>query len=646
MNKKLYPVCLSVIVLSAASTAFADTNWWYTSPTMTTVQGSSANYSRTTEQTYSGNPDSYLPSSYVTTTCKDGSCSTQSGAYDLFGANGGSLACSDAAASEGLSASDSWTCSENFAEYGYNCFLNPGSPNETCMRGGSGEVAGAGTPQAADYRRLLSVEVYKGNKTSQVAAPCKPAPSRWQSEVNTTGIPPGWLYTHTECTTSVHVGTAVPTAVLTANPSSVVAGSSSALTYSCSDNSTSAVIDNGVGTVSPAAAGTVPVTPGTSTTYRLTCTNANGTGTATATVTVTPPVNGVCGTSNGTTVATAPSTGLCSVGTASAVAGTGPWTWSCAGSGGGTTASCSANKTVVTQPDLTAFTPPDVSGTAGQPIALSVTVRNQGAASTGTSFPAIFIRNDVPVPGVNDTNTFLRVFKGATALGIPNGFPAGYSEPASASFTPPSAGTWYYRLCVDLDDNYTGYITESDEGNNCSGTGKITVAAVPSPVPTCSLSASPNTIPSTLTWSSTNATLCSGGGFSTGNATSGSVVVGTAGTYNLTCTGAGGTCNPIGSVTVGGGACTNPTGILSAAPTRVQMGQGSTLTYNASGITTSCVISGPNGYSRSLPAASCSVPTGTAPTGALTTQSTYILTCDGVERARTIVNVLPKFQNF
>ncbi len=54
-----------------------------------------------------------------------------------------------------------------------------------------------------------------------------------------------------------------------------------------------------------------------------------------------PNVNGACGTSNGGTYTTAPSTNLCSAGTASAVSGSGPWTWSCVGSGSGSTASCS-----------------------------------------------------------------------------------------------------------------------------------------------------------------------------------------------------------------------------------------------------------------------------------------------------------------
>ncbi|MFA5013366.1 MAG: hypothetical protein WC520_02255 [Candidatus Paceibacterota bacterium] len=56
-------------------------------------------------------------------------------------------------------------------------------------------------------------------------------------------------------------------------------------------------------------------------------------------------IDGACGSANGTTVATKPTTNLCSAGTASIVNGSGPWTWVCNGSGGGTNATCSANKT-------------------------------------------------------------------------------------------------------------------------------------------------------------------------------------------------------------------------------------------------------------------------------------------------------------
>ena len=65
---------------------------------------------------------------------------------------------------------------------------------------------------------------------------------------------------------------------------------------------------------------------------------------ATLTLASTSPsaVNGACGSSNGESLASVPTANLCSTGTASTVSGSGPWSWSCAGSGGGTTATCSA----------------------------------------------------------------------------------------------------------------------------------------------------------------------------------------------------------------------------------------------------------------------------------------------------------------
>jgi hypothetical protein len=55
-----------------------------------------------------------------------------------------------------------------------------------------------------------------------------------------------------------------------------------------------------------------------------------------------PAVNGVCGSANGVAVSSPPSSNLCSTGSASTVAGNGPWNWMCVGSNGGTTSSCQA----------------------------------------------------------------------------------------------------------------------------------------------------------------------------------------------------------------------------------------------------------------------------------------------------------------
>jgi uncharacterized protein DUF1566/List-Bact-rpt repeat protein len=54
------------------------------------------------------------------------------------------------------------------------------------------------------------------------------------------------------------------------------------------------------------------------------------------------PINGVCGGANAGTFSNAPAINLCNPGNTSSVSGTGPWSWTCQGSDGGATASCSA----------------------------------------------------------------------------------------------------------------------------------------------------------------------------------------------------------------------------------------------------------------------------------------------------------------
>lgn len=62
-----------------------------------------------------------------------------------------------------------------------------------------------------------------------------------------------------------------------------------------------------------------------------------------ATATLFPVVNGLCGPASGIATSTSPTIGLCTSGTATAVSGSGPFTWGCLGSQGGTNdLSCSA----------------------------------------------------------------------------------------------------------------------------------------------------------------------------------------------------------------------------------------------------------------------------------------------------------------
>jgi hypothetical protein len=75
------------------------------------------------------------------------------------------------------------------------------------------------------------------------------------------------------------------------------------------------------------------------------CAGSNGGANAscTANLSVPTPVNGTCGTASGQVFSIKPATNLCTIGAVSAITGTGPWSWSCAGSNGGTNASCTAN---------------------------------------------------------------------------------------------------------------------------------------------------------------------------------------------------------------------------------------------------------------------------------------------------------------
>ena len=82
------------------------------------------------------------------------------------------------------------------------------------------------------------------------------------------------------------------------------------------------------------------------TTRTWTCSGSGGGSTANcskANAACPTPVNGTCGSANGQDLTAAPSGGdLCNAGSASTVSGTGPWSWTCAGANGGSTASCSA----------------------------------------------------------------------------------------------------------------------------------------------------------------------------------------------------------------------------------------------------------------------------------------------------------------
>ncbi|EKE25918.1 MAG: hypothetical protein ACD_5C00006G0006, partial [uncultured bacterium] len=75
------------------------------------------------------------------------------------------------------------------------------------------------------------------------------------------------------------------------------------------------------------------------------CLGINGGTNASCFATLNIPMNGVCGMDDGKNLDSAP-TNLCSVGTPSAVTGSGPWNWECAGIYGGSNTSCLAKKAI------------------------------------------------------------------------------------------------------------------------------------------------------------------------------------------------------------------------------------------------------------------------------------------------------------
>lgn len=167
--------------------------------------------------------------------------------------------------------------------------------------------------------------------------------------------------------------------------------------------------------------------------------------------------------------------------------------------------------------------------------------------------------------------------------------------------------------------------TTTNYGLSCTGsggtnTGSATVTVTPAPTPTASLTASPSSMGAggagTVTWSSANTTSCTGTNFSTGGATSGSVLVSplTTTTYSMTCTGLGGSVTKTDSITIVPAA----TASLTASPTSITSGGSSTLTWSSTNAS-SCTGSG--------------FATGSATSGSVavtpTVDTTYSVTCTG-----------------
>ena len=160
----------------------------------------------------------------------------------------------------------------------------------------------------------------------------------------------------------------------------------------------------------------------------------------------------------------------------------------------------------------------------------------------------------------------------------------------------------------------------------CAGPGGVTAPVVTTvtilPVPTVTLTASPQVVAaggsSTLTWTSSNTTSCTASGAwngsvgLSGSQSTGAVAIATS--YSLSCSGTGGTSLTSAVVNV------IPTATLTLSSTVIAPGGAATLSWSSSNAT-SCTASG--GWAGPLPVS------GTQSTGAVSTTTSYSLTCSG-----------------
>lgn len=157
-------------------------------------------------------------------------------------------------------------------------------------------------------------------------------------------------------------------------------------------NGTCGSSDGGIFTTTPTvglcSAGTASTVSGSGP-WAWTCQGSGGGTSASCSAQLkSPPVSGVCGPANNGSFNVAPTSGLCSVGTATTLAGTGPWYWTCLGSNGGDNTSCSASQKLsltVTSGTVISSTYKGKKGTIGFTVAGTFTPSQLTAAMGTTS---------------------------------------------------------------------------------------------------------------------------------------------------------------------------------------------------------------------------------------------------------------------
>ena len=207
--------------------------------------------------------------------------------------------------------------------------------------------------------------------------------------------------------------------------------------------------------------------------YTWTCNGINGGNPQSCSASALAGDPGTCGSAHGTTVSTAPSgSSLCNSGTATSVSGSGPWTWSCNGTGSqaGNNASCSANKVTT----VNGLCGPADGGTYASTSAVNTAGRcNSGNPTTVSESGGLFnwTCNGMGSPvGSPDT---CQATKATTINGACKPISGYYaSEPATNSSNACNAGTF-----VDLSDTGTQWQWRCNGAGTPAGTNSPTCTA-------------------------------------------------------------------------------------------------------------------------------------------------------------------------
>lgn len=319
----------------------------------------------------------------------------------------------------------SWTCTGQYSTSAVNCSAPQIVPGVCGSANGSTPLAAAPTGAAA---------CSAGNSTTPVA---------------TTSSPFNWTWTCNGINSTTSPSCSAPQ-----TPTNAVCGSAQGQTVASTPTGTAAC-----------SQGTLAATPTlTSGQYAWTCNGLAGGQPASCTAfSAAPAINGVCGLADGGSFTSAPTINLCTSGTPTAISGTGPWTWQCIGSGGGTNSrTCQAN--------LSGTTPPPPGGSCGM----------QTGDLTWSNFKAVQLWPVPAVRGSGDSGRAVEFIADATA------YPRGVILTITDESQPTSVKEYVISSCAH---NFTPVGGQA----GCLGTGFSTSGGIalrfgPASDGSCSLS--------------------------------------------------------------------------------------------------------------------------------------------------------------